>query len=139
MVWGEPAQNLINFQLKSNQKFMENGLGRARPESNQFQIKIELEIQRKWSRASQARIQLVFNLNLIRHSRKMVQGKPGQNLISFQLKSNQKFKENGLGPARPNFDNRWQCFKILRSRCLVEIMRSRCQVEVMRSRCLGQM
>ena len=27
MVWSGPGQNLMNFQLKSNQKWRENGLG----------------------------------------------------------------------------------------------------------------
>ena len=40
MFWGEPGQNLINVQLKSNKKLNENAMGRARPESNQFSIKI---------------------------------------------------------------------------------------------------
>ena len=35
---------------------MENGMGRARPESNKCSINIELEIQGKWSGASQAKI-----------------------------------------------------------------------------------
>ena len=43
--WGGPGQNLINFQLKSNLKLNENALGRARPEPNQFSIKIELEMK----------------------------------------------------------------------------------------------
>ena len=37
---GWAGQNLIKIQLKSNWKLKENGLGRVRPESNQFLIKI---------------------------------------------------------------------------------------------------
>ena len=44
---------------------MENGLGRAKPESNKF-----------------------VNSNLIRNSRTMAWGEPGQKLMNFQLESN---------------------------------------------------
>ena len=40
MVWGELGQNLINSEFKSNYKFMENGLGRARLEAKQFSSNI---------------------------------------------------------------------------------------------------
>ena len=67
---------------------MENSLGRAKPESNQFSIKTWLEIEGKWYGAGQARISWVFNETRIRNSMKMAWGEPGQNLINFQLKSN---------------------------------------------------
>ena len=54
MIWGGPGQNLINFQLKSNQKFMENGVGWPGQNLINFQLKSNYKL--KENGASQARI-----------------------------------------------------------------------------------